>query len=510
MACGRGGRRSGGVLAALVLALPLGLACRPHPSRAAAEIALNRFPATLDPHHHNEVVGWSLLCNFYDALVRFSPEMRIEPALAESWKALDGNHVRFALREGVRFSDGEAFTSADVVASFARALNDPRSKIRHYLVGVRSAATDGDHAVVFETAWPSPTLVNRLAFLFIVPQAQAAAPEIAQPIGTGPYRFVTRRADGSVVAEAWPSWRGIPDVRRVVFSFIEDEDRRTARFLSGGVDVSNRLEDAVVNEIDRHPGLRIKQQPSLLVQILVAAPGAATGEARRALSDPRVRRAMLMAIDRDALVSHVFRGNGAVASQYVQPVVFGYDPGLSPAPYDLEHARRLLAEAGFPGGFAVELAHGSIAPEYVTALASDLGRLGVKVTPRPLTLAELLQRARANRLPLLTYARACTTGDASEFLDSSVHTRDAARGLGIENYSGFSDGETDALLEAATTELDPVRRLELLQRAQRHILALLPILPLTIRPEIVGLSARLEIPIRFDGWMWAAGFRWER
>ena len=164
---------------------------------APLDVTLDRVPSTLDPHHHNELVGWSLLCNFYDALVRFSPEMKLEPALAESWSVLDGNRVRFALRRGVRFADGAPFGSADVVASYVRALRDPQSGIRHQLVGIRRVVADGDGAVVFETAAPAPTLVNRLAFLFIVPHAEAARPEITRPLGTGPYRFVERRRDGA-------------------------------------------------------------------------------------------------------------------------------------------------------------------------------------------------------------------------------------------------------------------------------------------------------------------------
>jgi peptide/nickel transport system substrate-binding protein len=498
------------VLFALALAVCAVVACRGPEGHPPLIVNLDRLPTSLDPHHHNELVGWSLLCNFYDGLVRFTPEMRIEPSLAESWTVLDGNRVRFVLRRGVRFSNGEPFGSADVVASYERALLEPQSKIRHHLVGIRKVVADGDAAVVIETAAPSPTLLNRLVFLFIVPHTQASAPEITQPIGTGPYRFVERRSDGSVVAEAWPGWRGMAEVRRVIFSFVEDEDRRSDRFVTGGVDVSFRLVDDVLGEIERHQGLRVKQQPSLMVQILMVAPQAATGEARRALADPRVRRAMLMAIDREGLVGKVFRGNGAVALQYVQPVVFGYDAGLSPVPFDLPHARRLLSDAGFPDGFSVELAHGSIPPAYVAALVEDLGRLDVKVSARKFTLADLLRRARAGELPLMTYGRACTTADASEFLDSSVHTRDAVRGLGLENYSGTSDPQTDALLEAANTELDPAQRLALLQRAQRRVLAELPILPLTIRPEFVGLSDRVDIPIRYDAWMWVAGFRWER
>ncbi len=477
---------------------------------APVAVTLDRVPSTLDPHHHNELVGWSLLCNFYDALVRFSPEMKLEPALAESWSVLDGNRVRFALRRGVRFADGVPFGSADVVASYVRALRDPQSGIRHQLVGIRRVVADGDGAVVFETTAPAPTLVNRLAFLFIVPHAEAARPEITRPLGTGPYRFVERRRDGGIVAEGWAGWHAMPDVRNVVFSFVENEEERGRQFLAGGVDVSARVADDELGEIDRRQGLRAEPQPSLVVQLLVVAPQAANGETRRALADRRVRRAMLLAIDRAGLVGRVFRGNGAVASQFVHPVVFGYDPDVSALPYDVPQARRLLADAGFAGGFSVDLAHGSIPPAYVAEVVDDLGRLGIRVRPTRYSLSELLRRAQAGELPLLTYGRACTTGDASEFLDSSVHSGEAERGLGIENFSGASDPATDALLDAADCELDPNRRLALLQQAQRRVLESLPILPLTVRSEFVGMSARVDVPVRYDGWLWAAGFRWRR
>ncbi len=499
----------GGRWARALLALAAGVAAGCGAGeRPPVRVTLDRVPATLDPHHHNEIVGWSLLCNFYDALVRFSPEMRIEPALAESWSVLEGNRVRFVLRRGVRFSDGAPFTSADVVASCERVVRDPRAAIKHQLVGIRRVAADGDAAVVFETTSPAPTLVNRLAFLFIVPRAAAAQAEIERPVGTGAYRFVERRRDGSIIAERRPGWAGTPDIPRAVFSFVENEEERSSRFLAGGADVSARVVDDALGDVDRRHGLRVEPQPSLVVQLLVVAPQAATGEVRRALTDPRVRRAMLLAIDRAGLVGRVFRGNGAVASQYVHPVVFGYDPDVFAPPHDLAAARRLLAAAGFAAGFEVELAHGSLPPAYVQGLAADLGRLGIRVRPTRYSLSELLQRARAGELPLLTYGRACTTGDASEFLDSSVHTRDAARGLGLENFSGASDSDTDALLEAADRELDPDRRLALLQRAQRRVLAALPILPLTVRSEFVGLTARVDVPVRYDGWLRVAGFRW--
>ena len=496
-------------IAALAGCCLLAAGCRVLRSPRQLAVALDRV-ATLDPQHHNEVVSWSLLCNFYDALVRFSPEMRLEPSLAVAWRQVDATHVRFELRPGVRFSDGARFGSADVVATVDRALRDPQSMIRHYLLGVRRVVADGDSAVVVETTGPAPTLVNRLAFLFVVPRAQAALPEITAPVGTGPYRFLAREADGAVVAEGWAGWRGAPRISKVRFAFVEDEDLRSRRFAAGDYDVSVRVNDDLVDELKDRSGLRLRPQPSLLVQLLVVNPAGAAGEARQALADPRVRRALLLAINRGGLADRVFRGNGSVATQYVHPVIVGFDPGVSALPYDPAEARRLLGAAGYPAGFAVDLAHGAIPPAYVAGLVADLERIGVRVRPVQFSLRELVRRSHAGEFPLMTYARACTTGDASEFLDSSIHTPDASHGLGLENFSGYSDPATDALLEAADRELEPGKRLELLQQAQRRVLETLPILPLTLRTEYTGVSSRVEVTTRFDGWVWVAGYRWDR
>lgn len=153
---------------------------------------------------------------------------------------------------------------------------------------------------------------------------------------------------------------------------------------------------------------------------------------------PDIQRVVFSFVENEEERGSQFLANGAVASQFVHPVVFGYDPNVSALPYDLPLARRLLAAAGFAKGFSVDLAHGSIPPAYVAELADDLGRLGV--------------RARAIQYSLN----------------------------------------------------------ELLQRAQRKVLDALPILPLTVRSEFVGLSARVDVPVRYDGWLCVAGFRWRR
>lgn len=478
--------------------------------RAPLKVGLPGEPGTLDPHLHNEVVPWSLLCNFYDGLVRFSANMQLEPALAESWEWRDDRRVVFRLRGGVRFHNGKLLTSADVVASFRRARDHPRSGVRHYLAGIHEVRADGPTSVVVETDVPAPTLLNRLAFLFIVPEEDKGLGEIIAPVGTGAYRFLAERPLGTFHAKAFAGWSGEPEIGRVVFVALPDDRERAERFLDGSLDVAMALADERLVDVLRRPSLKVLVQQTLRVRLLVVVPHAAKAETARALADARVRRALLLAIDRQRLADAIYHGNATVASQFVHPAVFGFDPMVQALPFDPERANRLLAEAGFPEGFAVDIAHGQLPPAFLSALAEDLGRIKVRLRPVPLPFHELMQRAKEHVIPLFVMGRRCQTGDASEFLDSSIHSVDLERGFGGENFGAFSDAEADRLIEAANVELDAARRLKLLQQAQHLALAGLPMIPLLVQWDYIGVSSRVALEPRNDSWLLVSGFRWRR
>jgi peptide/nickel transport system substrate-binding protein len=493
---------------AVVLLVALAAGCHRWSREAPLVVAFNDLPSTLDPHLQNHSVTWSVLGNIYDGLVRFSPTMQLEPALALSWEQPDDSHWVVSLRPGVRFQDGSPFTAADVVASFERARSHPLSKVRHYLLGVRTMRAVDDLTLVIETDGPAPDLFDRLTFLFIVPRSQAGEAEITSPIGTGPYRFVGRDRDGTVRLEAWAGWRGMPAIHNAELRFYDNDDDAEAAFFSGRADVLHTLLDDQLDAVHRQPGLRAVPQPRLAVELLAVDPAAARGDAARALADVRVRRAILLALDRRGWTNSVFRGNAIVASQYVHPVIFGYDPQLQPEPYDPEAAKRLLAEAGFPHGFEVTLGHGNVDTGLIEAIMANLAEVGIRVTLHRAAFNEIMRLGRAGKLPLMFYAWACSTGDASDFLDTSVHSLDAVRGLGLENYAHYADPGTDALLDEADREHDAARRRELLQRAQRRVLEALRVLPLTIPWSYEGVSSRVEVVTRDDERVWLAGYRW--
>jgi peptide/nickel transport system substrate-binding protein len=293
----------------------------------------------------------------------------------------------------------------------------------------------------------------------------------------------------------------------VEFLFL-DEDERLRRFTDGALDVANTLPDRSLAELRGMPGKRILPQPQLAVRFIVTIPKAAGGAAAKALADPRVRRAMLLALDRSNLANDVLQGNAVVATQYVHPSVFGFDPTIPPVPYDPTEARRLLRDAGFRDGFDLTFAHGDFNPQVIRCLLEDWLAVGIRVRTVKLPFPDVLRSAREGRYPLVMLSRTATTGDASEILDSMFHTRVASAGLGGGNNGDYSDELFDRLDEAAATELDPQKRMELLQRAQRRALETLPILPLFVPWTYVGVSNRLDIVIRFDEWMPAESFRW--
>lgn len=502
------GRRLVRCLAAAALIVVSG--CGRGGTSGPVRIALYEAPGTLDPHRHNEAAVWSLLSNVYDGLVRLNAEGQVESALAASWSWETPTSLRFTLRPGVLFHDGTRLTPADVVASWHRVATDPRCPIRHMFTAVTEVREDGELGVVVETRNPSPTLLRHLALLYVVPADQEEVDEIAEPVGTGAYRFAGPADGGGVRLDAWQGWRGAPEIPAVVFSFVEGDRNRLDRFLWGAYDVAVRLPDGDVDEVAGHPGLRVRVQSRMAVQMLALRPEATSGVTARALADPRVRTAMLLAIDRAALVKDVLYGNGVVASQYLHPAVVGYDATLAPLAHDRSRARELLAEAGFAEGFDLRFGHTFGIEAIAARLVRDLGAIGIRVTTRAMPMPELLRHARAREVPMMYFGWSSPSGDGSEVLDPLLRTPDPLVGHGEDNFAGYSNPEFDQLLADAESEMDPERRRDLLQRAQRVALADLPLLPLTYRWWYVGLSDRVEVTLRDDGWLDVASFRWRR
>lgn len=483
--------------ACLLTACLLTAACAPpsSPPERPLRVALHTDPLTLDPHLRNELLTFSVLRNIYEALTAFDAGTRVGPALAESWENPSELTWIFHLRRGVRFHDGHELTARDVLFSFDRARYGPHSNVSNYLVVIERVRALDAYTLEITTARPYPILLNKLAFVFIVP---AGAPqEIRQPVGTGPYQLATYEPGKRLVLRAFDRyWGGAPAISRVEFLPIPDVATRISRLLAGEVDIAQEPGIANVERLRSAPGCRLIEQDSLGVSFLF------TRRDRAPFTDERVRRALDIAVDRRALVAAALHGHGVPVGQMVSRNVFGYAPDLAPpappAP-DTARARALLAAAGYPRGLDLELALRPGRRPEVTALRQQLLPAGIRLRIVERPWGELFERLLAGEVDFYFGAWFCLSGDASDFFDAMVHSRSPGGGYGASNFNRYANPELDALIEQSATTLDLLARRAQLERCMRVLMADLTFIPLYSASNLFAIRDDLDWQPRRDG-----------
>ncbi len=487
-----------GVLAAILFACapPAEPPAPPRPLR----IAVHSDPLSLDPHFKNEVLTYSILSNVYETLTDFGVNMRVRPALAERWENPDDVTWRFVLRPGVRFHDGRELAAVDVVASLERARSHPGSNFSSYLVAVDEVRAAGERTIEITTERPYPILLNKLAFVAIVPADAPAADEIRRPVGTGPYRLTAFRPGEAVVLAAFDGYRlGGAAEARVEFVPVPESAERVERLLRGEVDLAYQLRPEDGERLAVAECCRVLSRDSLLVEYL------SLRTEREPFSDPRVRQAIDLAIDRRRLVDEALRGQGEPLGQMAGVNVFGYDPEILPPERDLDRARALLAAAGYPQGLdlEVELRQGRRFAE----LGEQLAEAGIRVTARPRPWPEMYRRLQDDEVDFYLGGVLAITADASDIFDSLVHSRDAEKGYGQSNFLSYDNRELDRWIEESGRNLDMLDRRSTLQRGMRLVAEDRGYIALYAPRMLYGVGAGVDWQPRIDGMLIAYEMR---
>lgn len=497
----------------LVAAACLGAwsACRKPPASAVV-VALPTGPSTWVPWMASEEYTGLVLLNVFEPLVDTSGDLGLRPHLAESWETPDDRTWIFRLRPGVKLHDGRALTAREVAASLTAARDDPASRRKPELAGVESIEARDARTVVLRTRFPFSPLPNRLTELAIaVPALQAGAP----PVGSGPYRIQDWNLQGDIVLSAFEGyWRGAPSVRSLSFRVIPNQDTRLMQLRDGAVHVVFDVPAERVGEVDGWPGARVVQRQGLRVILL----GMDSARARspyveadtNPFRDPRVRRAVALAIDRQRLVRETLGGLATPCDQAVAPEVFGHHSGLRPIPHDPEQARRLLAEAGWGQGFGVALDYMPGKYRAVDAVlavvSSDLARVGVTVRPQPADPGLFFDRLARQETSFYLMGWMSSSGDAGITLEYLLHSPGPR--YGVSNGSGFADPALDALLEQAASQTEARDRLPLLQRAAELVHESLPVVPLYRQTDLYGVAEGLVFEPRLDRRVRGFDLRW--
>lgn len=455
---------------------------------------------SLDPAAVAESATHSVLSSVYEPLVASDRQMALGPGLAVSWSSLDDRTWLLELREGVRFHDGAPLDAAEAARALERVRRSPAAGLRAHLASIERIEVADGRRLRLRTSRRDPLLASRLTYVLLARESPSAPGGL---VGTGPYRIV-RWAKGEVLeTEAFAQhWRGRPAFPSALFVPTGGDERALEALQSGRVDVLRRLPEHLVERARGLSGVRVLARPGLGTTYLwfnPAAPGAA------AFRDARVRRAFSLAVDRAQLVQRS-GGYATPALQLVQPGVFGHVASLPPLAHDPAAARRLLAEAGYPGGLEVEMAHRSdvaATTSAAAALADMLGSVGIRVRRVPGAWDTQFRDWDSGRLGLVLMVWRFENGDAHSFLVDCVASRDAARHHGSFN-PGFSSPVLDPLIAAHGELFGDAARLRSYERLMAAAMEEMPLVPLLVRDDLYAVSSRIRWEPRLDGRVLAA------
>jgi len=484
-------------------------------------VGLKTEPSSMDPQYHALTPNIQISNTMFDGLVNTDAKLNPQPALAESW-TVDGNVWTFKLRPGVKFSDGSPVTAEDIVFTYARAPKVPNSPspFTLYLSAVEKTEAVDPQTVRITTKGPAPLLLVNLAQMPIMSKkaASGAAPEGKTTtelnsgdglVGTGPYKFVSwKRGAELVLARNDHYWGKKPAWDRIVYRPMTNAASRVAALLAGDVDM---IEDPPTDDLARlkqNKKLFVEETPSARVvyigldQYADKSPGI-PGLDKNPLKDKRVREALSLAIDREAIVQRVMGGAAQAAANLLPYPMFGTSKERTAIPKaNVEKAKALLKEAGYPDGFAITL--GSPSGRYINdakvaqAIASMWTRIGVKTSVDALAPPVFFKGRDSYQFSAYLAGWAASTGEMSNPLNSLVVTPDPKRGVGTTNRGRYSNPEMDKLVAQAGTTMDDKARSELLQKASGLVIDDYGILPVHFELSVWAMKSDLRYEGRAD------------
>ncbi len=393
--------------------LPAGRAsAQGRPKRSVLTIALPSNPETIDPHQFRSVVSASPLYLMVEGLLTRDPvTMEIKPLLATSYRNIDPNTWEFNLRRGVKFHNGEEFNAESVKFSIERIMNSRLNTLGKTVwppsFGPSVKIIDA-FTVRIVTKVPDPLLPNRLAAESL---NMAPAKGLAEwkdrfvtdrIIGTGPYRFVSFVVGDRLVCEVNPDyWGPKPATQRIVWQVVPDAATRVAALQRGTVDVVVNLPVPLISSVEADPDLAVYSELGSTVHGLLFNVRQSTP-----LKDRRVRQALNHAVDREAIIKNLYEGRGQILNSVTaRQVENAIDPGSYA--YDPARAKKLLAEAGYGGGFDMTLwqaiGRWPQAEEAAEAIAGYLEKVGVRTKVETLEWGEYNKRASQGQLKDAAY-----------------------------------------------------------------------------------------------------------
>lgn len=450
------------------------------------KLAYDADPVSLDPHEQLSGGTLQLSHMIFDPLVRWrqvGERAEIEPRLAESWELVADNKMRFHLRRGVRFHSGNPFTAADVCWTFARLKASPDFK--GLFEPFADCAAIDDRTAELSAHQPYGLFLNMATYIFpmdrkfydgvddkgepkdaLVKHGDSFASQNAS--GTGPFMIVAReqgvRVDFRRFADYWDQ-ASPGNVDSIVMTPIANDATRVAALLSGDVDFIAPVPTNDLARVEADADLTlVKMSGTRIITFQL------NQERRPEFKDPRVRQAIVHAINNEAIVAKIMKNFATAAAQQSPPAYAGHAPSLAPR-YDLEKARALMREAGYEDGFTASM----MAPNnrYVNdariaeAAASMLGKIGIKVDLKTMPKAQYWPKFDERAADIMMIGWHSDTEDSANFSEFLLMCPDKETGYGQYNSGNYCNPELDAMVLKTQTMTDEAARAKVLQEIER-------------------------------------------
>lgn len=494
-------------------------------------IGLQAALTSMDPHFHNLSPNNSFSLHVYEPLIKRDENQKLIPGLATSWKAIDDLTWEFKLRKNVRFHDGSPFTAADVVFTLNRVPNVPNSpsSFATFTKPIVDVKVVDPHTVIFKTATPHVLLPSDLASVMIVSKlhGEKATTEdynsSKAAIGTGPYKLVEYVPNQRAVVKAnYGYWGGEEPWDKITFKMLTNSAARVAALLSNDVQMIETVPTADIAKLSQNKDLTLVDKISNRViyvhlnQSTEKSPPFVFAKDGKPLDknpfrDVRVRKALSMAVNRDAIVDRIMEKKAQAAGQLLPDFFYGTSKKLKAPKFDADGAKKLLAEAGYPNGFAMTI-HGPN-NRYINdsniaqALAQMYSRIGIDTKVETMPAAVYFNRATKLEFGYNLLGWGTESGEQGSSMRSLLATYEPAKGMGVNNRGRYSNPAFDKQLTAALNTMDDKKREAMIIAAAETVMGDVGLIPLHYEVSTWAAAKGMRYTARTDQYTLAMGLK---
>jgi peptide/nickel transport system substrate-binding protein len=437
---------------------------------------------TLHPYAYSAGPQYGIWQHIIEPLIEINyAKKEYYGVLAESWQ-FQGKKWVFRLRKNVRFHDGTRFTAQDVIHSCKRIKDDKLSLQKENFRDVVEMQAVDDYTVAFSTEVPNAVFLDRLLNRFMISKAWSEAADVNEfkPFGTGPYRFVSWQRDGNFVFTRNDNyWGEKPAVKEIVLRRVKEDAARISGLLAGQGDVTNNVPVEELSRFDKHPRVRAEKVEGVRMYFL------AMNVTHKPFDNKLVRQAISYSVDPNAIIKHIYEGNGYLMNGPLGSNVIGFDPKIRRYPYEPQKAKDLLAKAGYPQGLDIKLYFSPDrypkAKEVCQVIADQLAKSGIKAELISQEFAVFWGKEGVNGGKIPFYYVGRPASDADTVYDQYFRS-------GVSPRIQYKNPEFDKLIDEEQRNGDPKKRVALLQQAGKILMEDAPFVPLYTLAEIYGIA----------------------